>query len=1091
MINVFLGRAGRLWPEAVRLVQNARRDGARVLLLVPQQYTLQTERQLMDALGSGGFFDVDVLSPLRFTQRVFAQAGGDDRTRIDARGKAMAVAGALLKCRRSLKYYESAVERQGLIERVGTLIADFKRAGVSCDALSDYAQALPQGAARDKFSDLALIYAAYEKMLSGQFADGEDVDALLAGRVASAELMMGARMIVYGFDVLTGEMTRLLSEAARAADEMNVLLTGDPGDEAFSPVVESTRRFERELSLHGIPFKEIFRASALNAPQDICVLERSLLSSVFTPFEGPVGAVRLYAAPTPYAEAHFAAREILLLHDAGTPYSAMQVLCCDEGRYFSTLDAVFESYHIPHYLARKASAAQTGAAAFLISSLRAVSGGFRRDDVLAALRTGYLPLTDDERFRMENYIIAYGINGQRFLKPYSRGGDEGAALEEARARMMAPLARLRDGLREAADTDGALGAVVTLLNDADAYGRLTADAQALEEARLPAQAAQLRQVWKTLMELLDQMHDLMGGEKFSGATAALWLTAGLEQTELSALPPDADSVVCGLLGNVPLSRPDALFILGMNDGAFKVSEGGLMTEDEQKAAEKALDAYLSLDADGREKMSRLDVYKAFSSPKKTLYLSHAQALQDGTALRPHALLRAVRARIKALVEEGGVTAPQGASLPLAPVPALETLGTMLRSGEMADTWRGAWRYLSMHQTNDAKALLSAFVPGEAAAPLPRDVAHELFMERISSVSKLETYAVCPFKHFVQYGLKPAERAEWKIDPRTTGSFYHAALEGFTRLLPQMPAWPEVTREECNKMIDSAAEPALGELLTGVMNDSARARAAGERYKRLLRRVAWTFTLSARQSSFRPCSAEVRFGYDGGLPPVRLKLKDGSEALLRGIIDRIDRYQGDEGVYLRVIDYKSAAVKLSPQQVFYGVQLQLLMYLLAALQSEEGALAAGAFYFHLADPVLLDPKEKDDVETKLAQALSLSGVSIKDAEIIKLMDAGDPPVSLPGLLTKKGDFGKNKQLATLEQMRGLIEHARDAAARLSEEIASGAVAAAPLELEGEDPPCVTCDFKAICRKDALGGAVSARLEPKMTFDELLERVTKQR
>lgn len=193
MINVFLGRAGRLWPEAVRLVQNARRDGARVLLLVPQQYTLQTERQLMDALGSGGFFDVDVLSPLRFTQRVFAQAGGDDRTRIDARGKAMAVAGALLKCRRSLKYYESAVERQGLIERVGTLIADFKRAGVSCDALSDYAQALPQGAARDKFSDLALIYAAYEKMLSGQFADGEDVDALLAGRVASAELMMGAK----------------------------------------------------------------------------------------------------------------------------------------------------------------------------------------------------------------------------------------------------------------------------------------------------------------------------------------------------------------------------------------------------------------------------------------------------------------------------------------------------------------------------------------------------------------------------------------------------------------------------------------------------------------------------------------------------------------------------------------------------------------------------------------------------------------------------------------------------------------------------------------------------------------------------------
>ncbi len=1091
MVKIHMGRAGRVWDATARLVKNARDEKQRVVLLVPGQYTLQTERDLMTALRSGGFFDVDVLSPARLTQRVFAQAGGDERVRVDARGKAMAVAGALLSCRSKLAYYESAANKQGLVERMGTLIADFKRALVTPQALSDYAQTLPQGAARAKMADIALIYQTYEAILADRFVDGEDVQQALSEKVAQAQIIRDACLIVYGFDVITGEMSRLLEKAEPAVSALHVLLCADPSSEAFSPVVDSVRRFEAGLKKAGIGYEETLIKAPLDAPRDIAAVEASLLAARPAPCLEPCGAVRLYAAPTPYAEAHFVAREMLLLAHAGMPFSGMQVLCCDENRYFSTLDAVLTSYQIPHYLARKVCAADVGAARFLIGALRAVGSGFRAEDVLDVLRTGYLPVSADERFLMENYILAYGIRGSMFSKPFVRGGDQAVRLDGVRAKMMEPLMTLKAGLHDARDADGALTAVMGLLHEVGAYEKLTDDAQTLEALGMPARAAQLRQVWKTLMGLLDQMHELLAGARLSGATAAVWLEAGLDKAELSALPQDAQSAMCGLIGNVAHSRPEALFVMGLNDGVMNASEGGLLSDEEQASAQKGLGVYLSADADGRERLSRLDAYKAFSSPAKKLFLSHAQALQDGMALRPHALIKSVRAILPALIEEGGVTAPQGASMPFAVTPALEGLGALMREGELCAEWRGAWRWLCENDTMDAKKLLMAFERAAESAPLPAQVTHELFMERIVSVNRLETFAVCPFKHFVMYGLKPVERAEWKIGGRDAGSFYHAALEGFTRLLSSAPQWPDITRSECNALIERASSDAMNELLTGVMGDSARARAAGEEYRRLLRRVAWTFTLAARQSKFRPEGAEVTFGYDGGLPPVRLTLEDGTVCLVRGKIDRIDRYAGDEGVYLRVIDYKSYNSELSPQGIYWGTQLQLLIYLDAALNEEKDAQPAGAFYFRVQDPLLDEKNVKDDLEKALARKLCLQGVTLRDAEVVRLMDSGDPPLSMPQMLKKDGDFYKEKQLATLEQMRALIDHTRRTAARLAQAISSGDVSASPIAFSGEDSRCAKCAYSAICRANAPGGNVTPRAKEKLDFDRLLDAVTEEK
>ena len=1075
-----------------RLIALAK-DAGRMIVIVPEQYTLQTERELMEGLDVPGFFDLEVLSPSRLTERVFAQAGADGRVRIDARGKQLSLARALLKCRRQLKYYESAAEKQGFIQRAGSLIADFKRAGVTPEALAEHAASLPDGAQKDKLGDLALLYTVYEEQLSGQFVDGEDVLESMLRRLPDSGIARGAQIAVYGFDVLTGQMNRLLLTLEKESAAVNVLIVLGP-EEAFSPVRESAYRLQKAAWKEGIDCRllQLPVERGGRAPE-LIHLAREYLLSPGTPFAGPAPALRLYAAPNPYFEAHFAAQEMLLLHDKGVAFGDMAVILGDES-FSGVLSTVLSSYRIPAYVTRKLPAARHGAARFLLSSLKAIGEAYPAGEMLNVIKSGYAPLSQQDGWQLENYILSYGIQGKRWLSPFQRGSAEECALvEDARAALLAPMEKLRAALKNAPDASDALRAVYDYLCDTQVFEKLTENQEALLARGLSAEAVQARQIWEALMQLLSQAHALLSGAKVSARQLSAWLEAGLEACELSSLPPSADEVMCGPLGSLPLSRPRALFLMNLTDGILSASSPGLMTEKEQEDAERALGVYLSLNEDGRDCLAHLDVWKALSAPTEFLYLTRAQATEDGGALRPFAQLNHIRRLFPSLVEEGGVSQRFASPRPLAPGPALDTLGAKIREGALQGEWLEAWKYLCQAPDTRTRAekLLEGFRRDENAPPLPREITHALFMERVMSVSRLESFAVCPYKHFVEQGLSPKPRKEWTLTPIDAGNFYHSALEGFTRLLPTLENWPKIDKKTCDAAMEQAAGPLFEQLLSGVMGDSARMRALGEKYRRVLKRVAWTFTRGAKQSAFHPENAEVRFGYSGGIPPIELTLKDGSRVYVRGIIDRIDRYAGDEGLYLRVVDYKSGAERLDPARIFWGAQLQLLLYLKAALTMEEGAQPAGAFYMRVADPLLPDQEDTKQVEDALARALMLRGVALRDAAILQKMDEGTPPLTLPKTLTADGGFDKRAMLATLDELRGLIAHAESMAGQWAEKMRAGEIAASPLCDKNRKGPCEYCDYAAICRRDLSRAPENARLMQEMKFDALIEQINKNR
>lgn len=1087
MLNI-LGGSG----EALRrhLIAGAR-QGGKMLVIVPEQYTLQTERDLMDGLQVPGFFDLEVLSPSRLKERIFSLAGADGRIAIDARGKQLALAKALMGCRKELKYYESAAQKQGFIQRAGALIADFKRAGVTPEQLQIYMETMEEGAARDKFHDLAMIYTAYEGQLAGQFVDGEDVQECMLSRLPESGIALDARIVIYGFDVFTGQMNRLILALAFQARETEALIVMGR-EEYFAPVWESARRLEKEAMDAGIACRLSLLAAAKEEKQpELSHLSRCYLSSPAQPYDGPCPAIRLYAAPNPYFEAHFAAQEMLLLHEQGMEFGEMAVIMGDPA-FAGTLDTVLKSYRIPAYVARKLPMLSHGAARFLLSSLKAAGGNYEAQDMLAILHSGYAPISEMDAWKLENYLLSYGIRGKHWLAPFQRGkAEECADLEAARCMLMEPLEALRLAVKDADNVDASLHAIYDYLAETRVYHQLTDQQEKLLAQDMPAQAVQSRQVWETILQLINQAHAILQGEKVNARNLALWLEAGLEECNLSALPPMADGVMCGEAGGLPLSRPKILFLMNMTDGLISSGENGLLTADEQEHAQKALDAYFSLDDDGRDALAFLDIWKALAAPTEKLYLTRAQATQDGSALRPFAGLNHIRRLFPQLIEEGGVSQKMASPLPLAPGPALDSMGARLRMGPLDRDWLEAWKYLSQapETRHQARALCQSFLPEKEARPLPREVTQSLFMERIMSVSRLEKFAVCPYKHFVEQGLSPQPRKEWTLTPIDAGNFYHSALEGFTRLLPAIENWPQIDKKACEAAVDQAAQPLFDQLLSGAMGDTARMRALGEKYKRVLRRVAWTFTLGARKSAFSTECAEVRFGYAGGIPPIELTLSDGRKVFVRGIIDRIDRYAGDEGVYLRVVDYKSGDNQLQPARIFWGAQLQLLLYLQAALSMEEGAVPAGAFYMRLHDPLLTTREETEQLEEALARALHLKGVALRDAAILKKMDDGTPPLSLPKMLTASGEFDKRAMLADLDALSGLIRHAGKMAGEMARRMHQGEIAASPLCDKDGKGPCEYCDYAGICRKGGAKTPENARIMPDMKWDELLENVNK--
>lgn len=1069
--EIIRGRAGRLWPVITTGIAESRKNGRPCILLVPEQYTLQAEKDLIAGLQLNGLLDIDVLSPQRLQQRVQEYAGSSGKRALNERGRGLAMTRALIEQEKNLTYYGGAARLTGTARELCVTLAELQEAGLTPEDLKQTAEETDKTGEKAKIADLQCLWEAYDRIILPGFDDECARQRELLARLERSGVLQGHDLWVYGFDTIRNSLCDLLARVATIAENTRVTLICDtdkaPDGRMFAAQRKSLKQLEKLLSEAGVPFeeKEAPEAGEERDPA-LCFLERTLFADAAREtWTGRTEAVSFYSAANPSAEANETVRTLLAWHAQGIPWERMAVALPRMGELGDILQAALSVSGIPTCISRREPAARHGLCRMLLNALRAATGNYRKEDVTGFFRSGFTTLDTDEALLIEDYVLAHGIDRGKWLKPFTLG-DNAEEAERIRRKIMEPLETLHADLRQATQATQSVEAVVRFLQAEGAYNRLLEREKQLLDRGMTAEAAANRQVWKQLMDLLDQLWTILGNRRAAMKDIATIIAGGLEQAETASLPPDTDCVMIGEAGHMLPGRLDALICMGMQDSIMNAGMSGVLTERERKTLEEKKKRSIGISADLKAGLRRSDFYRTFALPARYLKMTWSLAGEDGSPMMPASVVNDARAAFPDCTVEGS-TAGDGEGIPCSPEAAMEGLTVRMRevmtgkTGDLPEEWKGALRCLwaDPYWREKLTRALETLRTERPAEQIDRETALKLFLTRSVSISKLETYARCPYMHFIRYGLEPAERETFEFRRNDRGTFWHDALDRYLKVAEKTDRWPDLDVTETNTIMDGVLNELTEAWKDGPLTADGCGEWDGKDTLREVKGAAWILTLFAANSDFRTVSTEAKFGGEGGLPPLILHPEGSADVALDGIIDRIDRYDGPDGSYIRVIDNKSSKRTLDPAKMRSGEQLQLMLYLKAALSGMRGTKPAGALYFPISDP---DVKDPDSTEAEWAKEAQMKGVTVDIPDVLNAMDRNQKGFSIGNALNKDGTVSQRASWAVpLEVLEGLMDAAEKKAGSLCSEIRSGKIAVSPLGTEG-NLPCANCSYRGICR-----------------------------
>ncbi len=1097
MAEILAGRTGRLWEVILKRVKTSLDKGKPCILLVPELYTLQAERDLIDGLNLPGLLKAQVFSPSRLKNRVFELAGSDRKIFLDEQGQRIAAAKAVESCRKKLEFYKRAADKPGFIDAAAKWIALIKEKDVSYEDLNAAAEKARKKSLSKKLEDLSLIYKEYESFIASHgFTDKHDSDKDMISRLYCSGIMRNADCLVFGFDIITKPLIDILVPIAKEADSLLVTIVADKAQaddgDAFLIPLKSAQNLAKAFKDNNVNADFSFYDKPLQAPPDIRHLEKYFLSLKRKEYNKNPDSICLYLGQTPYKEAEFTAYMAKKYLKEGVRPEDIIIICSDLNKYSAVLSHILSSFGVPFYISEKTLFTSHDAVRAILSAFDVITDGFRMEDIAAYVSTGYSGLTQEEDWRIENYAESYGINGSLWLNAFERGGEEQSAEAEIlRKKLITPLKKLKESLSSAKNIQAFIEAEISFLNEISLPERLEEQEQIMLDADFPAAADTARQVYKKLTESFDQMELMLKDEEMSLKGFITLLRSSFESCSLSSLPPKLGCVQVGELDKILPDSPEITFVMGLNDDALSDDETYIVSDADIRLIESAMGRDSGFIKEESDSLKLISLYKALSSPKQKLFISYALSKETGEALEPLTQIASIKKKFPLLKEQGGVMSSIDAYPPNAAKQALKAMPQKLRSGELDGVWAEAVNFLRVDERYKLKTeqVIEHLLGKKPAEKLSAGRAERLFSLSNMSVSRLQNFASCPFRHFVSEGLRPEEKKEWKIEPSDKGNFYHAALEAFSKKAGGHSGYPNISKQENDCLMQQAAEEIISEAKDLPFSDTDRSKSRSRAFIRDCKQTAWTLTRGLQNSSFIIFKVELEFGKVGGILPVMIKLKDGSAIYLTGKIDRLDECRSAGKHYIRIIDYKTGDARLSPEDIYAGLKLQLLIYL-KAVSGEKKSAPAGVFYQRVVSS-LIDETENDLDEEKLQyekdNKLSMNGIALNDRDVAYLMDSGDPPLSLGKLFNKDGSPSKGKMLASEEEMRLLMDFAVKKAGEIAEEIKKGSISASPAVNKYGAGPCDYCDYSGICRRDPATNAKRVRIKETMSFDELIKKI----
>lgn len=1127
------GKSHRIYEEIMQ--RAAEEPGRNFLIIVPDQFTMQTQKDLVMRSDRDGILNIDVLSFGRLSHRILEEVGTKEMPVLDDTGKSLVLQKVAADLKEQLPAMGSLLHKQGYIHEVKSAISEFMQYGISTQDMDKLiTSAQKRGALAMKLKDLKTLYRGFQDYIRDHFITTEETLDVLRRSLSKSKILKGSVVVFDGFTGFTPIQNRLIQELMRVCAETIVTVTIGVGEDPY--------KMDGEQKLFHLSKKTVADLEKLAAEaevergEDLFVkggpnrfakapalhyLEQNLFRYQYEPYAGEQQEIHMFEALSPREEVHQTALYIRhLIREQGMTYRDIAVVIGDLEGYASYVETEFGQLEIPCFLDRTRGIVLNPMIEYIKSALQLYIKDFSYDTVFHFLRSGMADISREEIDELENYVIRTGARGYRtYSRLFTRRTEElqenAEGSEQAEEKTMERLNRIRQQFMDAVEilhmgSQEKAGDYVSHLYDFleqnQVQQKLLNYQQQFEKEGDLSRAREYAQIYRLVMDLLDQVYELLGEEEISRQEFADILEAGFGEITVGTIPQNVDRIVVGDMERTRLKQVKVLFFLGVNDGNIpkNASKGGIISDMDR---EFLIESGTEMAPSPRQQMyiQRLYLYLNMTKPSEQLYLSYAKVNSEGKGIRPSYLIDTVRKLFPAM----SVEYPQNRS-------RLEQIegrqeGARYLAEELREYVEGTLPeeerqdFYLMYRAYEADAagrdlLTRAAFRRYRESGLSRIVARALYGQQLeNSVSRLETYAACACRHFLQYGLSLQEREEFGFEASDMGTVYHAVLENFAgKLAESNLTWWDFTEDFAAKAVKESVEAYAAIYGETVLYSSARNEYAITRMSRILTRTVLTLQKHLKQGSFQPDDYELSFRFAEDLDSIHVDLSEDEKMHLQGRIDRIDVAEDAEHVYVKVIDYKSSNRKFDLAALYYGLQLQLVVYMNAAMEMEsrkhpdKEIVPAALLYYHIDDPTIETPVELTDeqINEQILAKLRMNGVVNSDPGVVERLDRymQDKSVVIPVEKKKDGSFSARSGVLSREEMQ-LISSYVDAKIRsIGREILDGKIAANPYE-KGNEEACTYCAYKKVCGFDGSIPGYEKRQLEDLDKQALMQRMQK--
>ena len=1123
-LQIIYGRSGcgktqYIFNEISKNIDNGRKK----YIITPEQFSFSAEKELLRSLEdeeqNSAVINAEVLTFARMAHRVSSEVGGSNKTVLSNCGKSMLIYSILSNKKNNLKFLGKSDSN---IDMVMTQITELKKHGVTLENLKTLMEQVGENDLylENKLQDIYTVYSKFQEKIVNNYVDENDALTILEGQLDATDMFKNTEIYIDEFVGFTKQEYAIIAKLLKQASKVTITVTSnsmEKTDEASNDIffsnketIEKILRIAKETKTsveEPVFLEKIYRFKS----KELNHIERNLYNFPYKKYDGNVENLSLFLANNQYSEIEEVARRILeLVRSKKFRYRDISVITKNIDVYSNLCKAIFKEYDIPVFIDEKRDLSQNILVKYLISILDIFARNWSYDSVFNYIKCGFLNITPSDIYLLENYALKWEIKGSKWYKADWNFHDEDSTgkatidhINELRREIVTPLVELKNNLSGNKTAKQISENLYNFLINNNIDKVLESKIKELNDMQKVDIAAEYETSWKIVMQVLDEIVLVFGDENITFESYMQILKTGLGESKLGTIPMAQDEVTVGDVDRSRSHKIKAVFIIGLNDGMFpsiNKAEGFLNDDDREKIKQNGVE--LAKGTIDRIYEDNFNIYKAFTTAEERIFLSYSSSDMEGKSLRPSVLVSRIKKIFEDLKETSDVIYRKS-EISTKENTFKELLINLreFRDGNEIDTkWFDVYNLYNESEEWHEKlaSAVKALNYTNTAEKIKKENVEKMYGSTLkTSVSKLEQYSGCPFSYYLKYGLKLNDKETFNVEAVDTGSFMHDVIDNFFGIIEERNInLKEITDEELEKIVAEIVSEKLKLNRNYIFTTTEKYKVLSNRLQKVVTMSVKYIVQSLKQSEFEVFGHELEFGGNGQYKPITVITEDGKKVEITGKIDRVDIMKNPDGTYVRIIDYKSSVKNIDLNQVFYGLQLQLLTYLNETCKVED-FIPAGVLYFNLINPTIGTDKNLTDeeVEEKIRQEFKMKGLILADVNIIKKMDTNieNEPKGIskiiPATIKKDGEISdRGTSAVTKEQFVYLQKYMEKIIKQISEEILQGNIEVKPYyNASTKKTPCEYCKYKSICRFDENTKNNEYKYISKLNKDAVLEMI----